>query len=298
MPDRTQGGACLFGPKQHAVMFGLLAREICRHFGPDADPLLLRAVETYGEERGRRMAARCRQNGDPLDDMASYFAYCEWSWPGESLRTENDSQCSHVSFRMLKCPWHTAWQESGLADFGFYYGKPKTKILEYAPLLTSERVAIVRADHPLAAKKVISISELDGEPLICNYSRDDSDFLGEIGGAYGFQPNILFECDNSQIEMALLGAGRGISLTPLPCFYRYLDLEPTLPISYLRFQELLPASQMGIVRRQGVRLTDSALDFLQKTAEYFSADRCRILEKYPEELSDAFWHVEFDGKTE
>ena len=37
MPDRTQGGACLFGPKQHAVMFGLLAREICRHFGPDAD---------------------------------------------------------------------------------------------------------------------------------------------------------------------------------------------------------------------------------------------------------------------
>lgn len=46
MPDRTQAGACLFGPKQHAVMFGLLAREICRHFGPDADPLLLRAVET------------------------------------------------------------------------------------------------------------------------------------------------------------------------------------------------------------------------------------------------------------
>lgn len=121
MSDRTQGGACLFSPKQHAVMFGLLAREICRHFGTDADALLLRAVETYGEERGRRMAARCRQNGDPPDDMASYFAYCEWSWPGESLRTENDPQCSHVSFRMLKCPWHTAWQESGLADFGFYY---------------------------------------------------------------------------------------------------------------------------------------------------------------------------------
>lgn len=121
MPDRTQGGACLFSPKQHAVMFGLLAREICRHFGTDADALLLRAVETYGEERGRRMAARCRKNGDPPDDMASYFAYCEWSWPGESLRTENDPQCSHVSFRMLKCPWHTAWQESGLADYGFYY---------------------------------------------------------------------------------------------------------------------------------------------------------------------------------
>ena len=184
------------------------------------------------------------------------------------------------------------------ADFGFYYGKPKTKILEYAPLLASERVAVVRADHPLAAKKVISVTELDGEPLICNYSRDDSDFLEEIGSAYGFQPNIMFECDNMQIEMALLGAGRGISVTPLPCFYRYLDLEPELSISYLRFRELLPASQMGIVRRQGVRLTDSALDFLQKTAEYFHADKSRMFAQYPEELADVFWHVEFGGTTE
>ena len=207
---------------------------------------------------------------------------------------------SSMTLRQVNCANLDVYDRvlSDDADFGFYYGKPKTKILEYAPLLTSERVAIVRADHPLAAKKVISISDLVGEPLICNYSRDDSDFLNEVGGAYGFQPNIMFECDNSQIEMALLEAGRGISLTPLPCFFRYLDLDTTLPIAYLRFHELLPASQMGIVRRQGVRLTDSALDFLQKTAEYFSTDRCRIIEKYPEELSDMFWHVEFDGKTE
>lgn len=119
--EHLQENAFLFGPKQHAVMFGLLAREICRHFGADADALLLAAVETYGEERGRRMAARCTKNGDPLDDMASYFAYCEWSWPGESIRTENDPECPHVSFRMLKCPWHTAWRESGLEDFGVYY---------------------------------------------------------------------------------------------------------------------------------------------------------------------------------
>ena len=74
MPDRTQAGACLFGPKQHAVMFGLLAREICRHFGPDADPLLLRAVETYGEERGRRMAERCRQGHQPQRQLPTYLA--------------------------------------------------------------------------------------------------------------------------------------------------------------------------------------------------------------------------------
>ena len=67
------------------------------------------------------MAARCRKNGDPLDDMASYFAYCEWSWRGESVRTANDPRLPHVSFRMLKCPWHTAWRENGLEDVGHFY---------------------------------------------------------------------------------------------------------------------------------------------------------------------------------
>lgn len=37
--------ACLFSPKQHAVMFGLLAGAICKHYGPKADALLLEAVE-------------------------------------------------------------------------------------------------------------------------------------------------------------------------------------------------------------------------------------------------------------
>lgn len=207
---------------------------------------------------------------------------------------------STIKIRQVNCANLDVYDRvlSDDADFGFFYGKPKTRILEYAPLLTSERIAIVRNDHPLAAKKVISVKELDGEPLICNYSRDDSEFLDELGRTYGFQPSIMFECDNTQIESALLGNGQGISLTPLPCYYRYKELNPALPISYVRFQELLPPSQMGIVRRPGVRLTASALTFLQKVAEYFSLDRARMLEQYPWELSDTFWHVEFDGKTE
>ena len=117
-----------FGPRQHAVMFGLLAEAICKHYGPKADALLLEAVETYGEERGRRMAARCRKNGDPLDDMASYFAYCEWSWRGESVRTANDPDCPHVSFRMLKCPGippggKTGWRMSAISIAGVWTGR-------------------------------------------------------------------------------------------------------------------------------------------------------------------------------
>lgn len=40
---------------------------------------------------------------------------------GGSSRTANDPDCPHVSYRMLKCPWHTAWRESGLEDVGHFY---------------------------------------------------------------------------------------------------------------------------------------------------------------------------------
>ena len=65
----------VFSPWHHAVMFGLLAKGICDHFGEAADGLLLSAVEAYGQERGRRMAARCLRSGDPIDDMASLTYY-------------------------------------------------------------------------------------------------------------------------------------------------------------------------------------------------------------------------------
>ena len=110
----------VFSPWHHAVMFGLLAKGICDHFGEAADGLLLSAVEAYGQERGQRMAARCLRSGDPIDDMASYFAYCEWSWPG-SVKTPPEPGCPYVSYRILACPWHSAWKESGLAEYGYFY---------------------------------------------------------------------------------------------------------------------------------------------------------------------------------
>lgn len=111
-----------FGPREHAVMFGLLAKAILSRFGAEGESLLLSAVETYGMERGARMAARCRRNSDPTGDMASYFAYCEWSWTGSgSVRTGPDPSLPYLCYRMLECPWHAAWQESGLSAFGACY---------------------------------------------------------------------------------------------------------------------------------------------------------------------------------
>lgn len=193
-------------------------------------------------------------------------------------------QCSHMDVyeRVL----------SDDADFGFYFGQPKTKILEYIPLLTSERIAILPEHHPLSSYKRISVKELAGEPLICNYCRDDAEFFETVETQYGFLLPIAFECDDIQIETALIGSGRGISVAPLPNYYKYKRANPDLPICYVRFQEDLPLTQMGIVRRPGVRLTESALFFLQQTEAFFKEDKAQALDYIESQEARDHWNVD------
>ena len=180
------------------------------------------------------------------------------------------------------------------ADFGFYFGEPKTRVLEYIPMLTSERVAILNRAHPLSSKKRISVQELAGQPLICNYCRDDAVFFEELEPAYGFVPKIMFECDDTQVETALTSSGRGIAITPLPNYYKYLREKPDLPICYVRFEENLSTAAMGIVRRPGVRLTESALYFLQMAKTFFEKDREQAMDFVESQEARDHWSVTLD----
>ena len=109
-----------FGPGQHAVMFGVLARAVLDEFGAqEGDGLLLEAVSRYGEERGRRMAARCARDGVETD-MAAYFAYGEWS-ASEGFEKSPLLDDPYRHYHMLQCPWHTAWDRAGLGEYGRYY---------------------------------------------------------------------------------------------------------------------------------------------------------------------------------
>ena len=114
----TKNKEIIFSPKQHAIIFGLLAKEYLNEF-ENGDALLFDAVARYGRERGSRMAQRCKANGDALD-MVGYFAYSEWKWDdGFSKKTiQTEPYFAHYVF---ECPWCTAWKESGLEEYGQYY---------------------------------------------------------------------------------------------------------------------------------------------------------------------------------
>ena len=114
----TKNREIVFSPKQHAIIFGLLAKEYLNEFD-NGDALLFDAVARYGRERGSRMAQRCKANGDDLD-MVGYFAYSEWKWDGgfskKTIQTE-----PYFAHYVFECPWCSAWKESGLEEYGQYY---------------------------------------------------------------------------------------------------------------------------------------------------------------------------------
>ncbi len=95
---------------------------------------------------------------------------------------------------------------------------------------------------------------------------------------FGVQPHVFFECDDTQMEATLVSSGRGISISPFPNYYKFMREDPGASITFLYFDEPLPPAHLGIVRRYGIHLTDSALHFLQCATEFFKRDHIQALQ--------------------
>ena len=111
----------------------------------------------------------------------------------EILR-ENYPKDEKIKIKQVRCANLDVFDRvlSDDADFGFYHGEPKSKMLEYTPIISSERIAIVHKEHPLAGAGHISVSQLEGEPMICNYCRDDAELFGLIYGSLWSPAPCLF----------------------------------------------------------------------------------------------------------
>jgi len=110
-----------FTARHHALLFAWIARAVVKRVGKtEGERVVREAVRRYGEERGQRMRLRSELNGDALT-MAHYLAYGEWSVPTGWSESEVLQTVPHRKTHVLKCPWHTAWQEIGLMEFGRLY---------------------------------------------------------------------------------------------------------------------------------------------------------------------------------
>jgi len=105
----------------HAMLFALMARAVCRHSDENnCEAIMRKAVRSYGEQRGQRMALRAQANGHALN-MANFLAYGEWSLePGES-DLQIVAKVPHARVHISQCPWHRVWAEKDLLPYGRYY---------------------------------------------------------------------------------------------------------------------------------------------------------------------------------
>ena len=107
--------------ENQAVMFALLAKHAIQAKGEPGRVVIQRGMQRYGRERGRRMAARARANGDPIA-LWTEQAYGEWQpdYPGQMefgyVRTE-PTLVTYIS----KCAWCEAWRKYGLLEYGREY---------------------------------------------------------------------------------------------------------------------------------------------------------------------------------
>lgn len=161
----------------------------------------------------------------------------------------------------------------GEADFGFIFGAAPRQGLEYIEIDACERVVQLSKAHPLAERRVISLSELDGERLICNLARDDEELLGELSHTKLPHGNVFYTCDDNRVEISMITGGGGVSIAPLSNYLKLVNAAPESGLTYLRLREPLPPARLGMIRRSGDHLSGAALQFYEMVYRFFLHER-------------------------
>ena len=104
------------------------------------------------------------------------------------------------------------WLQDGTIDLGFVT-LPAPEGTLALPLAEDELVAILPADHRLAARNRIPIEELDGEPFISLLQSSSHDIHRALDKA-GVHPRIKFSTKDDYAILAMVEQGLGISIVP------------------------------------------------------------------------------------
>lgn len=120
----------LSSASHHAMLFAYIAKETVDALGEEGRETVIRGVERYGYQRGRRMAMRAHIDGCPLDAL-SYDLYGEWEcFPGQ-VECAAVKEEGRFSLRYSRCPWYTEWKHFGMLEYGrCYCGHVDTAILK------------------------------------------------------------------------------------------------------------------------------------------------------------------------
>lgn len=139
---------------------------------------------------------------------------------------------------------------------------------------------VVPSQHPLAPRGEVSLTELEGEPLIL-YPRyplpSTTDIIVKACQDVGFEPLIIQEVRHLQTAIGLVSSGIGITLIASS-----VALQPRRGVTFLRLRESTPTHDLSMAWRRGT--VPAALKHFIETVEH---ETPRILRKLATERAKA-----------
>lgn len=104
----------------HAWIVSDFYRLLLTHHGEAGKRAFIQAAQTYGEQRGKRMAMRAIADGRPLG-LLEYFAYGEYPSTDEFFQVDMWGEPGVVHEKVTRCPWADIFAQRGLKDCGDLY---------------------------------------------------------------------------------------------------------------------------------------------------------------------------------
>lgn len=109
----------LFSEEHHAYLITRLYQKMSA-MGEAGIAVFRMAAQSYGGQRGRRMALRALRDGHALDYTA-YFAYAEWTPEDSAFDVRMEAKEGMAEEEVFRCPWAAVFAGEGTPDCGITY---------------------------------------------------------------------------------------------------------------------------------------------------------------------------------
>ena len=145
---------------------------------------------------------------------------------------------------------------------GISYEEIKDDRLVFEKLDQAKYILAVNRDNPLAVKDEISLEELKDQGFICDLTRMGMEHLRKLCQEYGFNPQIKFEVQSSDLLFRLLEGDYGVAIIPVGMACQVLVRHPEHHLKLLRLKEELMPVIIGIAYPKGFHFTKAVFLFV------------------------------------
>ncbi len=149
--------------------------------------------------------------------------------------------------------------------------------LKFDLLGNKQFVVLIHKDHPLTGRNSVWVRDLAGEKFICDSSRLNRKNLDQICRAQGFEPQVSYEVESSELIYRLLEGNAGIAFMPISQFAKIKSLHPDSPIACLTLNDPIPPAAIGVVYHRSYVFTQAAQLFVDFIRQWLADEEQVIL---------------------